>query len=397
MTMNNPLATLQAFSPTAQGITNQVQAGSNVLTQGLQKDLLRQTIQGNEQAALAQQQALQSQSNIQNTAGNLVRLNTAIAQGADENQLAALLQQNIARAQAQGGNGADSQEALQVLQTGGLEALRNLAGQTTAVFEQQGILTPPELETVDTAEGIGFFNPVTGRITVAEGAPITTAQWKAQKDDEFRRIADETKAIDDKNTQSDKLRGEVNKLAKELQFVDTFTAFNRIAASNDGTPAGDLALIFNYMKMLDPGSTVREGEFATAQNAEGVSGRIINVYNNLLSGERLNEGQRENFTGQASKIFDKAKEGFESTVQPILNIGKSRGLTRTDILGDGFFESFTVVDDPVIQDEQVGQPVPAPEAAPVQQTPRQTFFDSNGNPQEFELSPDGTQWVPVGG
>lgn len=139
----------------------------------------------------------------------------------------------------------------------------------------------------------------------------------------------------------------MNKLAKELQFVDTFTAFNRIAASNDGTPAGDLALIFNYMKMLDPGSTVLEGEFATAQNAAGVSTRVINLYNNLKTGERLDEGQRENFTNQAGKIFDKAKGGFESTVAPILNIGKNRGLSKDDILGEGFFESFTVTDEGV--------------------------------------------------
>ena len=345
MTMQNPLSTLQAFSPTAQGVTGQIQAGGNVLTQGLQQDLLQQQIQGNEQAAAAQQQALASQANIQNTAGNLVRLNTAISQGADENQLAALLQQNIARAQAQGGNGADSQEALQVLQTGGVDALKNLAGQTTAVFQQQGVLKAPELEKIDTASGVGFFNPTTGKITVADGAPITTAQWKAQKDDEFRRIADESKLIEDNNAQSDKLRGEVNKLAKELQFVDTFTAFNRIAASNDGTPAGDLALIFNYMKMLDPGSTVREGEFATAQNATGVAGRVVNLYNNLLTGERLDDDQRDNFTTQADKIFEKAKGGFEQTVKPILNIGKNRGLTQEDILGENYFESFTVTDD----------------------------------------------------
>ena len=34
--------------------------------------------------------------------------------------------------------------------------------------------------------------------------------------------------------------------------------------------AGDMALIFSYMKMLDPNSTVREGEYATAEAAAGV-------------------------------------------------------------------------------------------------------------------------------
>ena len=34
--------------------------------------------------------------------------------------------------------------------------------------------------------------------------------------------------------------------------------------------AGDMALIFSYMKMLDPNSTVREGEYATAQDAGSI-------------------------------------------------------------------------------------------------------------------------------
>ena len=40
-------------------------------------------------------------------------------------------------------------------------------------------------------------------------------------------------------------------------------------ATKDGTAAGDLSAIFAFMKMLDPGSVVREQEFANAQNAAG--------------------------------------------------------------------------------------------------------------------------------
>ena len=70
-------------------------------------------------------------------------------------------------------------------------------------------------------------------------------------------------------------------------------AFGRIQASaSDPSPAGDLALIFNFMKVLDPGSTVREGEFATAQNSAGVPERIRNTANRVLRGERLGTAQR---------------------------------------------------------------------------------------------------------
>ena len=56
-----------------------------------------------------------------------------------------------------------------------------------------------------------------------------------------------------------------------------------------------ISLIFGFMKMLDPGSVVREGEFATAQNAASIPDRIRNAYNRALEGTRLNPQQREMF------------------------------------------------------------------------------------------------------
>lgn len=84
-------------------------------------------------------------------------------------------------------------------------------------------------------------------------------------------------------------------------------AFKRLNASQDNA-AGDLALIFNYMKLLDPGSAVKETEFANAQNAAGVDERIRNVYNKVKSGEFLSVGQRKEFRSQASDLFKPYKE-----------------------------------------------------------------------------------------
>ena len=92
-----------------------------------------------------------------------------------------------------------------------------------------------------------------------------------------------------------KLRGEF--INQNKVFMDVRDAWSRLNSSNDDA-AGDLSLIFNYMKMLDPGSTVREGEFATAQNATGIPERVLNSYNNALKGTRLSSGQRDQFKGR---------------------------------------------------------------------------------------------------
>lgn len=96
------------------------------------------------------------------------------------------------------------------------------------------------------------------------------------------------------------VRGEYTKLSGD--FLKVRDGFSKIAASGP-TPAGDMALIFNYMKMLDPGSTVREGEYATASNAGSIPERIRAQYNKATEGEPLTEVMRKDFKGQAENIM----------------------------------------------------------------------------------------------
>jgi hypothetical protein len=98
----------------------------------------------------------------------------------------------------------------------------------------------------------------------------------------------------------DKLRDDFRSDSKE--FVKVRDAYGRIL-STDASAAGDLALIFNYMKILDPGSVVREGEFATAQNSAGVPTRIRAQYNKIISGERLAPETRADFLQQAQNLY----------------------------------------------------------------------------------------------
>lgn len=102
-----------------------------------------------------------------------------------------------------------------------------------------------------------------------------------------------------------KIRDDFNSAIKPI--TEMRRTFERLDSSED-TAAGDLALIFNYMKMLDPGSAVKEGEFATAQNATGVGEQIRNQFNKLQNGERLNPEQRVSFRSQAAKIY----KGYKS-------------------------------------------------------------------------------------
>ncbi len=125
-----------------------------------------------------------------------------------------------------------------------------------------------------------------------------------------------------------KFRKEYSDQTKGYQEVKS--AYGRVKASEDSA-VGDLSLIFGYMKMLDPGSVVREGEFATAQNAAGVPERIQNIYNKVISGERLNAGQRKAFKGQAEKLYQTAAEQEKVVRSGLTRMATGYGLNTANI------------------------------------------------------------------
>ena len=131
----------------------------------------------------------------------------------------------------------------------------------------------------------------------------------------------------------DALRKEASALPELKDFKKVDAAHKKVkAAASDPSAAGDLSLIFNYMKILDPGSTVREGEFATAQNAAGVPERVLNWYNRMVDGERLNESQREDFVKQARSAANSQFEQIRPTVGQLRRIAEERGFNPDDVV-----------------------------------------------------------------
>lgn len=121
-------------------------------------------------------------------------------------------------------------------------------------------------------------------------------------------------------------------------YVGINQAYQKVqAAANDPSAAGDLSLIFGFMKILDPASVVRETEFANAQNATGVPEQIRNQYNKILSGERLSPNQRADFIRQARELARSQKDVYQNTVLPRYeSIVATNELNRANVLFDPF-------------------------------------------------------------
>ena len=116
-----------------------------------------------------------------------------------------------------------------------------------------------------------------------------------------------------KISQTNIFRKEFDVLSKDFRIMrDSFVKMN--AAAKDPSGAGDIALIFNFMKILDPNSVVRESEFATAENAASVPVAIRNLWNKALTGERI-KFNRIDFIRTADRLM----KGQQGTQKILIN------------------------------------------------------------------------------
>lgn len=132
------------------------------------------------------------------------------------------------------------------------------------------------------------------------------------------------------------LRKEYNALPDVKTFGEVDAAYQKVkAAASSPSAAGDLSAIFAYMKMLDPGSSVREGEFANAQNAGGIDAKITAAYNNVLNGQRLTPAQRADFIKQAENLYGVHKQRRDAQAKRYGDLASKQGLAPEDVTGMG--------------------------------------------------------------
>jgi soluble lytic murein transglycosylase-like protein len=130
------------------------------------------------------------------------------------------------------------------------------------------------------------------------------------------------------------LRTEYGDKAKD--FVTVRDAFTRINRSPDSA-AGDLALIYSFVKMLDPGSVVRESEFALAETAAPLLERLGISWDKVgavWKGQRLTPGAREDFLNSADELYGAALTGYENLKSDYTDLAKQYGFEPGRIVKD---------------------------------------------------------------
>jgi hypothetical protein len=109
-------------------------------------------------------------------------------------------------------------------------------------------------------------------------------------------------------------------------YNDMKSAYSQVISSlSQGTPIGDVAGATKVMKLLDPGSVVRESELGIAMAAAGRMDRLQSYFSNMMSGQKLTPTQREDFKTLSNELYAAAGQAYNQKRKEYEQFGDAYG------------------------------------------------------------------------
>ena len=134
-----------------------------------------------------------------------------------------------------------------------------------------------------------------------------------------------------------KLRQDYDKEVKETKAAPIVSAYRKLHSlvHNNPTPGGpgDIAIVFSFMKMLDPNSVVREGEFKTAETATPRAVQFARAWNKFFNGGRFVEADRKRFVDTTRMLVQPAMEDLKFVKDRYVKISQRYGYPPSLIVG----------------------------------------------------------------
>lgn len=117
-------------------------------------------------------------------------------------------------------------------------------------------------------------------------------------------------------------------------YQEMRSAYGQITdALRQDSPAGDLAAATKFMKLLDPGSVVRESELYMAMRASGALDRLSNYIDMRISGKFLTPEQRRDFQSLSDQLYSTAVNTYNSKRNEYVDLATSYGLNPERAVG----------------------------------------------------------------
>ena len=170
------------------------------------------------------------------------------------------------------------------------------------------------------------------RILEATGTPVTLQNVMS-----LRRAGATTVNIPDMTGGQKGFENEM-KLGSAFRGEPIYKAFDEMKASygqvisalNQDTPIGDVAGATKIMKLLDPGSVVRESELGIAMAAAGRMDRLQNLFERWKTGKSLTPTQREDFKALSAELYNAAAQAYNTKRGEYARFGQAYGFKNLD-------------------------------------------------------------------
>ena len=182
------------------------------------------------------------------------------------------------------------------------------------------------------AADLGLTKAQTAK-AINEGAKVSAETSKVLMELEAMKNAGGIDPVK-KFEQEEKLRKEYTaRTAKFSEMKDVYANIKASAAPTSDRGAADVALITSFMKMLDPGSVVRETEFATARDTAGLYESLKIAAGKVNSGNLLNEKQRAEYVRLAGEYAKAANAKESETRKSLEKVVDSYSLDAGNVFG----------------------------------------------------------------
>lgn len=169
------------------------------------------------------------------------------------------------------------------------------------------------------------------RKIAAAKADVEIAKSKATAEMEVEKAASKFGLTKDQTTRAQKFADEIGK-APEIRgwrkSTQALRTLERLAAPGEETGQKDMALIFTFMKTLDPTSVVREGEYAAAAGSSGLIVQLVEYANKVKKGEFMNQKVRAKFVEAAKLAVEASRESALASQNDLIKQAVNEGIPK---------------------------------------------------------------------
>jgi len=132
----------------------------------------------------------------------------------------------------------------------------------------------------------------------------------------------------------DKLYGNISLNPAVKSFPTRQEAYNTATSVPDtaSNAQQQISLVYSYMKLLDPESVVREGEFATAQKYDSALRQLGVRFDNLSEGKVVSDEVIKNMKSEVARMYEQAADSYQSVIDSYTRQAEQYRIDADDLL-----------------------------------------------------------------